>query len=464
VNEAYAERIVRAFVVAIMNSRIYFSTHQRVIDASDEAAFALEGHFEENPKFQIAIKESLLIFNGKPLYDLSIYAHQLTKYIRKHHGWGMHISPGVTSGEIRSFVEFMITTNNESVQEANMNLLKRDVNHINIEENPVVDNLDKGARVTKQEEIVIEDMKISQKVYTEALSVLQEIMVGLHQKKRISFNSAYEIAENMTNSLDENRNSFIALTTAKDYDAYTFNHSINVCIYAATLAESLTTDPETVVRIAQAALLHDVGKLLIPEEILNKKELFNEEDRKIMEQHTVLGAKILIESEGSHDMAVNVAFGHHLRYDRKGYPKVPADIMVDPVVDMINVIDFYEAITARRPYKDPFPPAVAAEMLLDGSGTQFNPVCVEAFLSYFGAFPISTDVLLSNGMSGLVVSNNPDDPFRPCVKITHDISNESVSSGPIVDTSKIGDDGEHQLSIVGSMQHSDLYSLANTGA
>jgi len=459
VNEPVAERVIRALVVGLMNGRIYFSKHHRVTGAAKEAMDALESHFEEHPLFQIHIRDNLLIFDGKPLYDLSIYAHQFIKAIRKCQAFGITIRSAVKSGEIIELIELLLKPDSDS-DPNELNLA-----NIVLEDKPVVDQLEMNTLQEDQDAGPVIDPhqeNVSRAVYTEALTALQDIMLELRQNKQVSIKDICDMAENLAMSLGQERDSFIALTSAKDYDAYTFNHSVNVCIYAAVLAECMTTSQKNKVRIAQAAMLHDVGKLLIPDEVLHKTGIFSQEDREIMNQHTILGAKILMESDGNHELSVNVAFGHHLRYDRQGFPNISPQSKVDPVVDMINVIDFYEAITAKRPYKEPFPPEKATAMLLQGAGTQFHPVFVEAFITYFGAFPVSTRVILSNGAKGMVKANNPEAPFRPKVQITHDPEDQPVQSGVIVDTSEKSESDDYPISVIKSIPNEFMSDVEMT--
>jgi len=147
-----------------------------------------------------------------------------------------------------------------------------------------------------------------------------------------------------------------------------------------------------------------------------------------------VGAKILLEAQGVDELAVNVTFGHHLRHDHSGYPEVTGDIELDPVTELVNVVDVYEAVTAKRPYKKPFPPERVAEVLLDGAGKGFHPLCVEAFLSCYGAYPPGTRVVLADGSEAKVVLTNPEDPFRPRVRVTHDPDGQPLDSPRVVDT------------------------------
>ena len=288
-------------------------------------------------------------------------------------------------------------------------------------------------------------------IYFRSISVAKSILQNAHAGKAVNFRKAKRAVQTMVDIAMKDEFFLLALSSIKNYDEYTFNHSVNVCIYTTALAEGLATDSQEVVRIAQAALLHDVGKILIADEILYKPGRLSEAEWRIMRQHPLVGAKILVEAQGVDELAVNVAFGHHLRHDRQGYPETTGAVEIDPVTELVNVVDVYEAVAAKRPYKEPVAPERAVEVLLDGSGRDFNPVCVEAFLGCLGVYPLATRVLLANGCQGEVLSTNPEDPFHPLVQVTRDPEGQAVRGDEQVDTAERDEAGRYRCEVVRSV-------------
>ena len=470
-----AEELVRALVVALMNSLLYFSGHRRVREATEAAVHALEPYFQDQPVLLLGIRESLLIFEGRPLYDLSIYAHRLIRAVRDLGAWGIRFERGVTADEVRRLVEVLLPPSAGSTtlkyrlpqeggagqvsaggrgqatqgeasarsEAVNAQLRQEGITRVALETQPLVERGVVGPAAAEGMTPAAGGEEVSRSLYSAAMTVLQDLMVELRQGRSPSFHDANEVAQGIAEALDAHRTPLIALTAIKDYDEYTFNHSINVCIYTTALARELTTEPRDIVRIAQAALLHDVGKILIADEILYKPGSLSDAEWQVMRQHPLVGAKILVEASGVDELAVNVAFGHHLHYDRKGYPQVAPDITLDPITELINIIDVYEAVTAKRPYKEPFPPERVTKLLLDGSGTLFDPICVEAFLRSFGVYPPGTRVLLASGYRAEVLSVNPERLFDPIVRLTHDPEGRPLEAGVVVNTAtEEGADGE----------------------
>lgn len=265
------ERVIRAVVVAMMNGMLYFPRHLRVIEATEEAEAALGEYFEEHESMRLGVSDDMLIFEEKPLYDLSIYAHRLIKAVRKCGGRSLTLDAGVTSEEIRALVEVLLLPAASTAEETRARLGSLGVNRIRVEERAVKEKLSLSREAEGSVLDAVRDQPIQRDVYVNAVNTLQEVMLEIHRtRRRASFAATRDIAESLTHTLRQNRKSFLAFTAVKYYDSYTFNHSVNVCILATNLAEYLCPDGEDVVRVAQAALLHDVGKLLVPSHILEK--------------------------------------------------------------------------------------------------------------------------------------------------------------------------------------------------
>jgi len=445
------ERVVRGLVVALMNGLMYFPGHRRVVEATDEVVSALDSYFQEHPTLLLGIRERLLILEGKPLYDLSIYAHRLIRAVRDRGGWGLRFHQGVTATEVRRLIELLLSGTEGSAATTNGELRQSGVRRVALEERPLAEPGAESTSGTARAVEALSGQQMSRNLYTDALAVLQNVMVQLRRGDSVSFGAASEIATGLAEAIQTTPAPLIALTAVKNYDEYTFNHSVNVCIYTSFLAELFTTSAEDLVHVAQASLLHDVGKVLIADSILYKPGKLSEKEWEVMREHPLVGAKILLEAEGVHELAVNVAYGHHLRHDHQGYPVPFGEVTLDPVTELVTVADVYEAVTAKRPYKKPVPSEVAAKILLDGAGGEFNALCVEAFLRFFGAFPVGTTVELASGARGHVLASNPVDPFRPVVRLTHGPDGHPLETGQLIDTAERDEAGTHPDTIVHSL-------------
>lgn len=170
------------------------------------------------------------------------------------------------------------------------------------------------------------------------------------------------------------------LASIKSAHEYTFTHVTNVGILTMSQAEGLGFRGEHLHQIGVASLLHDVGKLFIPEEILNKAGALTQDERRIIETHSVKGARYLMGIDGIPKLAVLAALEHHLKYDGTGYPSIKGGWRPNIVSQMISIADVFDAMRSRRSYQGSLPMEKIEEVLKKGSGTSFNPKLVEHFL------------------------------------------------------------------------------------
>jgi putative nucleotidyltransferase with HDIG domain len=170
------------------------------------------------------------------------------------------------------------------------------------------------------------------------------------------------------------------LASLKSVDEYTFTHAVNVGILTMSLAESLGFAGSHLKDIGTAALLHDVGKIQVPEEILQKKGALDSGEREIMEGHSINGARQLMKIKGLPKLALIVALEHHVKYDGGGYPRVQGKWQTNIVSQIVSIADVFDALRTKRPYRGAMSPAEVERILHLGSGVSFNPFLLELFL------------------------------------------------------------------------------------
>jgi putative nucleotidyltransferase with HDIG domain len=170
------------------------------------------------------------------------------------------------------------------------------------------------------------------------------------------------------------------LASLKSVDEYTFTHAVNVGILTMSLAESIGFSGSHLKDIGTAALLHDVGKIQIPEEILQKKGALDSGEREIMESHSINGARQLMKIKGLPRLALIVALEHHLKYDGGGYPHVKGKWQTNIVSQIVSIADVFDALRTKRPYREAMSPDEVERILRLGNGVSFNPFLLERFL------------------------------------------------------------------------------------
>jgi putative nucleotidyltransferase with HDIG domain len=267
---------------------------------------------------------------------------------------------------------------------------------------------------------------------------LKESFKRNQKNEGIKVHTTRRLMQSIYNHIVDNESFVFGLTNLKNYDEYTLNHSVNVCVLATALGRRLGLNRGELVDLGIAAFFHDLGKLETPLEILNKPAKLDEGEREIMEQHPFKGAEKLVLLKESRRLplrAIHVAMEHHIKEDLTGYPRYFKKEDVNLFSKIVKVVDFFDAVTTKRVYRTKvFTRAEALSLMLEQCGTEFNPVILKAFVNLMGAFPIGSLVALNTGELGIVFDLNPDPKLllRPSAKIIADPSGNRVD-GDIVD-------------------------------
>jgi HD-GYP domain-containing protein (c-di-GMP phosphodiesterase class II) len=212
------------------------------------------------------------------------------------------------------------------------------------------------------------------------LSRLAEIYESIKRKERLKPSGIATTVAELVEAFHREGESLLVLAALREKDEYTFTHAANVCILTLAQAMGLGIQGQLLNDIGIAALLHDVGKMLIPEDILLKTEKLTDKEFDQMKRHPVLGGRYLMETPGVPRLAAITAFEHHMRYDQSGYPAVSEGWQQTLASQMTAIADCFDAMRTRRPYQEPHQPKVIATALLQGSGTEFNPLLVKNML------------------------------------------------------------------------------------
>lgn len=267
---------------------------------------------------------------------------------------------------------------------------------------------------------------------------LKESFARDQRNEPIKISTTRRLMQSIYNHIVEDEGFVYGLTNIKNHDEYTLNHSVNVCLLATALGRRLGLSRAELVDLGMAAFFHDLGKTATPLEILNKPGRLTDEERGIMERHPFHGAEklaLLKEFRRLPLRAIHVAMEHHIKEDLSGYPRYFKKDDVNLFSKIVKVVDVFDAITTKRVYRTrDFTRAEALSLMLEQSGTEFNPVILKAFVNMMGVFPIGTLVALSTGELAIVQDLNADPKLvlRPSVKLITDPSGQRID-GPVVD-------------------------------
>ena len=262
---------------------------------------------------------------------------------------------------------------------------------------------------------------LSMETQQRALSILSSTMEKVLKDGTFSVNAISSVASDIVEELVAQPDVTIHLTGIAIYDDCTLSHSLNCSIYSALLARcSGFTIPQIKV-VTCGALLHDIGKIEIDKQILNKPGSLTDEEFTIMKQHPALGFNLLTKKRLElSSLIAHMAWQHHEKIDGSGYPRGLQGDQILSYARLLAITDVYEAITAHRPYRKAMKPEVAYDFILAGLGTAFDENFGQMFLSKIALYTPGTEVLLSTGEQAIVISVPANEPQRPMIRLISD--------------------------------------------
>jgi HD-GYP domain-containing protein (c-di-GMP phosphodiesterase class II) len=292
------------------------------------------------------------------------------------------------------------------------------------------------------------------KTYSSAVSITKGVLNKAESGDAVNLRKSKRVIATITDQIleDESRSILVGMTTLKDYDDYTYHHSVNVSILAIAFGHKLGLPKKNLAELGLAALFHDLGKIKIPLEILNKPSALSDIDWETMRQHPVWGAVTILRIKGINESSMNLAipaFEHHLDYDLSGYPKLKNRIPLDLYSKIISIADKYDGMTSARVYaRKAIPPDKVLGLLIEESGKKIDPYLMKAFVRMIGIYPIGCLVMLNTDELGLVFENSSDPACvdRPRVLIIADSSGTRAEK-MVADLTEKDDNEEYKRSI-----------------
>jgi putative nucleotidyltransferase with HDIG domain len=264
------------------------------------------------------------------------------------------------------------------------------------------------------------DMATIKRLYSDAVSVAGDVWDSAQTEGHPDATAARSMIDGLAQAVAQNRTALLALTTLKNYDNYTFTHMVNVSILTMGQARGLGIDGSLLREFGLAALMHDIGKVRTPLDILNKPDKLTDEEFVIMKRHVVDGAEILRMTPDVPALAPVVAFEHHLRVDASGYPAGVTRSSLNIGTMLCSIADVYDAMRSQRHYQKAFPTDRILAVLKRNDGTQFDQHLVRRFVQLIGIYPAGNLVRLNTGEVAVVMNVYAPDPYRPHVRVLID--------------------------------------------
>lgn len=416
----------------IKNASLYPPAHPFLLGSAEQLLLAFEELFASREELAYWIVSGELYFE-KFSIPLEEKLSELVEEMSRRDIRGIVFQRGLKRDELVVFVFWYIRSSGKiSIPSGQPEISEQNgVTHIklhSIQGGPDQGNLKHGLRAAQS----------AAALYLDGIETVKQVVQSIQLGKPANTRKIHEVIRSVTDNILENRDALVGLTSIKLYDEYTFAHSVNVAILATAMGSYLLFEKSQIAILGIAGLLHDIGKVNIPLDILNKSGPLTDPEWQVIQRHPVEGAIILSGLPGVGRSSMVTAFEHHRRFDCKGYPSCEGEeAPLQPFSQIVAIADAYDAVTSLRVYyRIKRTPDEAIRLLLDNRGSIFNPVLVKTFVNMIGLFPTGTLLRLDTGETGLVVHQTRD-LLRPRILLlrtfdgteTEEVSLLEMSSG-----------------------------------
>jgi HD-GYP domain-containing protein (c-di-GMP phosphodiesterase class II) len=403
-----ADELLRRFAAALRSAQLYSKGHSIITRNIEALGSAIEGLHGLGPSIVIGLVGDEIIVDDMPMAR----ADSLGPFVRRLQQNSVEritIERGVTNDEIATFIEAVTAADSREGDEQVESSI------------PTLPHIRVG-RVTVEDRIEgdLNDIAAIKRLYNEAVSSAGGVWESAQTEGKPDATVARGMIDGLAQAVAQNRTALLALTTLKDYDNYTFTHMVNVSILTMGQARGLGIDGPLLREFGLAALMHDIGKVRTPLEILNKPDKLTDAEFAIMKQHPVDGGEILRQTPDVPALAPVVAFEHHLRLDGSGYPGTVNRTSLNLGTMLCSIADVYDAMRSQRRYQESHATDRILAVLKRNDGQHFDQDLVRRFVQLLGIYPTGNIVKLNTGEIAVVVKVNATEPYRPQVRVMVD--------------------------------------------
>jgi putative nucleotidyltransferase with HDIG domain len=402
------EELLRRFASGVRAAQLYAADHPLLGKNVEGLLAALRSLHPHNPSVAIGIVGNQLVVADTPMPKASAGMAELIKRLREHEIERIAFDRGITPDEVTAFIHAIASLGNKGAAEQPPQFPHIHVGRINAEE--------------RRDDGIGSDMAAIRQLYSNAVSVAQTVWESATVEGVPDVPAALQTVEGLAEAVTQNRTALVALTAMRNYDNYTFTHMVNVSILTMGQARALGIEGRLLREFGLSALMHDIGKVRTPKEILNKPDKLTDDEFVIMRRHTVDGAEILRRTPEMPILAPVVAFEHHLRLDGTGYPFGVRRQSLNVGTMLCSISDIYDAMRSQRAYQQAFPTERILAVLKRNDGTQFDQHLVRRFVQLLGIYPPGNLVRLSTGEVAVVARVHAPDPYRPRVRVLFNAS------------------------------------------
>jgi putative nucleotidyltransferase with HDIG domain len=434
-DESKAEELARRLAAALRGSELYSPTHPLVRRGVEALTSAATEALRSAPAVVIGFIGDDVVVESVRLPRVTPALASFARDLREREIDKITLSRGVTSDDIRGLIAALGDRSSQlPVAEG---LAARRVRHIALGRIAIDDVGDEHSGIAA-----------ARRVYGTAVETAESLWNAAKAGDQPDPDAARKIIDSLAKLVSQDRTSLMALTALKKYDNYTFTHMVNVSALAMAQARALNVTGPLLREFGFAALMHDIGKVHTPLEVLNKPDKLSKEEFEIMKRHVVDGAHILRRMPEMPALAPVVAFEHHLKQDLSGYPEGIGSRKLNLCTMVVSIADVFDALRSNRPYRQGLATARIRAIMGEQGNPAFNQTLLKRFVNLMGLFPVGNLVRLSTEELAVVTAEHPSDPFRPQVKIITNALGELVEKPELVNTWERDSRGEHVRAVV----------------
>lgn len=442
-----------AFYAALRAIKLYPLEHTAVQKTLAELSQVAEELRAEEGELEFRVSGEFIFLNATRLrLDLSNYAtfgHILT--LCKLAGIGaIHVGTNGTAKDWTLLLSLLGGETKAAPSERYKEILSR-LKDAKIE----TFQLDAPTETANDRELNEETKAAANRTYSQSVAVTKDVINSVRIGKTPNIRKIKRVVQGIVDQVLNEETSLIGLTTIRDYDEYTFTHSVNVCIFSIALGRRLGMTKIQLYELGLAALMHDIGKSRVPIDLLQKTGELTDEEWKWMAAHPWLGVLVLFQFRRQQEelsyRAMTVCQEHHMKIDLTGYPKAIRPRQVSLLSKIVSIADGYDAATSRRVYRtEVITPSAVLEEMRDNPRRGLDQVLVKAFINLLGIYPVGTLVVLDTFELAVVSAANPNPEAlsRPIVKIISDAQGNTISPPLQVDLAVPETGGQYARTII----------------
>ena len=445
---------------SIKTVRLYEMNNRAAQRSLAELAANIAALHEREGRASVRVSNDLLLINDfRPVVDSQHYGpfEYVSTEMKKREIDSIDFAGDATAEQLGTFLRVL---NSVDAVEAAYDTLQQRMGEASV-------TAVTTARAGEHETVLADPQQVpdtrqeSNRVYFRTVALVGDILRTIEEKHILQVRKAKRLTQQMVDIIQTDESMLVGLASIKNFDAYTFAHSVNVCILSMLIGDRMHLEKSDVARLGVAGLFHDIGKTYIPSSILNSTGQLSPREWELMKYHTFFGVKELSRMRSLRDAIdpMFVALQHHVHLNNNGYPLRPGGWKLRLFSRVVTVADYYDAMTAFRAYqKVPVTPDKALRFILEKSGDIFDPFIAKVFIQAMGLYPIGTIVKLDTGETAVVVRQNPDARFihRPTVEIVDETAGIAADRELVDLAQRTPESSSFRRSIVHSIHDSEI--------